>query len=112
MKIEPSGETLGATVTGIDLAEPLDTTSCDAIMTALGAHGVLCFPNQQLEPAQQVAFAARFGTLEINVAAGPYTEPGYPEMMILSNIVRDGQAIGLGDRIEHDRRDLRSGGAG
>lgn len=95
--IEPTGEILGATVRGIDLAHPLDDAAFDTLNTALGEHGVLCFPDQHLEPGQQRDFAARFGSLEINVAAGPYTEPGCPEMMILSNIVRDGQAVGLGD---------------
>jgi alpha-ketoglutarate-dependent taurine dioxygenase len=42
-------------------------------------------------------FAARFGELEINVASGPYQEPGIPEVMTLSNIVENGKPIGLAD---------------
>ena len=57
----------------------------------------MCFPNQSLEPVQHKAFASRFGSLEVNVAAGRYTVPGHPEVMILSNEVVDGQPIGLGD---------------
>ena len=97
MKIEPSGETLGARVTGIDLARPLSDVDFAQIVQAIGRHGVLCFTNQDLTPEQQATFAKRFGTLEINVAAGPYTVPDLPEVMILSNIVRDGKPIGLGD---------------
>lgn len=96
-KITPSGETLGATVTDIDLAQPLDEHASAVIMRALGDHGVLCFPGQSIEPAQQKRFAEHLGTLEINVAAGPYTVPGIPEMMILSNIKQNGKSIGLGD---------------
>ncbi|MGI9422580.1 MAG: TauD/TfdA dioxygenase family protein [Hyphomicrobiaceae bacterium] len=97
LTITSSGKTLGATVSGIDFAKPLASADCEVIRLALGEHGVLCFPNQHLEPAHQIAFASQFGTLEVNVAAGPYTEPGHPEMMILSNIEQDGRAIGLGD---------------
>ncbi len=97
MIIEPSGEILGATVTGVDLARPLGDADFAEIVQALGRHGVLCFKDQKITPEQQADFAKRFGTLEINVAAGPYTVPGLPEVMILSNIVKDGKPIGLGD---------------
>ena len=86
MHIEPTGEILGATVTGLDVGQPIDAATFRAIATALGRHGVLCFKDQDIEPAAQKAFSARFGTLEINVAAGPYTVPHHPEVMILSNV--------------------------
>src|SRR6185436_5335865 len=54
------------------------------------------FPAQKLSTLELKAFAARFGQLEINVA-GTYQEPEAPEVMILSNIVRDGKPIGLAD---------------
>ena len=41
-------------------------------------------------------FSAQFGELEINVA-NSYQEPGLPEVMILSNIVKNGKPIGLSD---------------
>ena len=97
MHIEPTGEMLGATVTGADLTQPLTNEAFREIATALGTDGVICFKKQDLTAEQQKDFAARFGTLEINVAAGPYTVPGHPEVMILSNIVKDGKALGLGD---------------
>lgn len=95
--VKPTGVTLGATVTGIDLSQPMADRDYAVILRALGAFGVLCFPGQHLEPAQQKQFAERLGTLEINVAAGPYTISGIPEMMILSNIKKNGKPIGLGD---------------
>ena len=54
-------------------------------------------PCQSLDAAQQMAFARRFGSLEINVAAGQFTVPGHPEVMVLSNIVENGRALGLAD---------------
>jgi len=96
MKVIPTGETLGATVEGIDLAKPLGPADFRALLKAIGQHGVLRFPMQSLDAAQLKAFSARFGSLEINVA-GAYQEPGHPEVMILSNIVENGRPIGARD---------------
>jgi taurine dioxygenase len=97
MKITPLGATLGARIEGIDLSRPLSPGQVAGILQAFGRYAVLCFPQQNLDPAQQKAFAARFGALEINVAADHYTVPGHPEVMVLSNIVENGRAIGLAD---------------
>jgi taurine dioxygenase len=95
-KIVPTGETLGATIEGVDLAKPLGPRDFAQILRALGEHSVLRFPAQRLDAAQLKAFAARFGSLEINVA-GTFQEPGHPEVMILSNIVENGKPIGARD---------------
>ncbi|MFT7577887.1 MAG: taurine dioxygenase [Alphaproteobacteria bacterium] len=97
MRIEPSGQTLGASVFDLDLSQPIDDATFADLARALGRYGALCVKDQSIEPAAQKAFASRLGTLEINVAAGPYTVPGHPEVMILSNVVKDGKATGLGD---------------
>jgi taurine dioxygenase len=96
MNITPTGEPLGATIEGVDLARPLDKAQFAAILAAFGRYGVLRFPKQQLDAAQLKAFAERFGSLEINIA-GAYQEPGHPEVMILSNIVENGKPIGARD---------------
>lgn len=95
--LTPTGDILGARVADIDLAKPLSETDRALILRGLGDHGVLCFPKQSIAPAQHKDFARRFGSLEINVAAGHYTAPGHPEVMILSNIVENGKALGLAD---------------
>jgi len=96
LQIIPTGETLGATVEGIDVAAPLAREHFALIVRALGEHGVLRFPRQQLEAPQLKAFAAHFGSLEINVAAA-FQEAEHPEIMILSNIVENGRPIGARD---------------
>jgi len=96
MDIALSGQTLGAHITGIDLAQPLSDADFRAVLRALGEHGVLCFPRQTLTTDELAAFGRRFGELEINVA-NAYHEPNHPEMMILSNIRRDGKQIGAND---------------
>jgi taurine dioxygenase len=96
MDIQPTGRGLGATVTGCDLRQPLDDAAIGEITRALGRHGVLCFPGQQLAPAEQKAFCGRFGPLEVHVS-GVGQVPDHPEVMILSNIVDDGRPLGLAD---------------
>ena len=97
MNIIPSGQTLGARVEGIDLANPLSDQDFRTVLRALGQHGVLCFRNQTFETPAFRAFASRFGDLEVNVA-NLYFEPGFPDIMILSNqIGADGKPVGLND---------------
>jgi len=97
LKITALSPTLGARIEGIDLSKPLSAADKGAILRAFGQYAVLCFPKQSLDPQQQKAFAREFGSLEINVAAGHYTVPGHPEVMVLSNIIENGKAIGLAD---------------
>lgn len=96
MEIIPSGRVLGASVEGLDVSQPLEERRVEELIQALGRYGVLRFPHQRLGAREQKDFAARFGELEINVA-GAYQEPGIPEVMILSNIVKDGKPIGMAD---------------
>ncbi len=96
MKVIGSGQSLGATIDGLDLAKPLSQEEFDAVLRALGRHGVIRFPRQKLTGGQLADFSARFGKLEINVA-NAYQEPGIPEVMILSNVVENGKPIGLAD---------------
>ena len=96
MQVKPSGGILGATIEGLDLAQPLSEDAFGATVRALGKYGVLRFPKQQLTAQQLKNFSARFGELEINVA-NSYQEPGHPEVMILSNVVEKDRAVGLAD---------------
>jgi taurine dioxygenase len=97
IEVIPTGETLGATVEGVDLNDELDHATFAVVLRAMGEYGVLRFPRQNLKPARQMAFSERFGSLEINVA-GAFQEPGLPEIMILSNIKdATGRPIGARD---------------
>lgn len=97
MKVVPSSAGLGCRIEGIDLRDPLSPDAVEVVLRAFADHGVVCFPAQDLTPAEQKAFSAFFGGLEVNVAAGRYTAPGHPEVMILSNVVEDGTPVGLAD---------------
>ena len=97
MKVIPSGEALGASIEGLDLAKPLPPPEVQAVLQVLGKYGVVRFPRQELSGRQLRDFAAQLGDLEINVGSAGYQEPGIPEVMILSNIVENGRPIGLAD---------------
>lgn len=96
MKIIPMPGTLGARVQEIDLSLPLMGAQTDALLLALGRYGVLEFPNQSLTTAQLKNFSQEFGSLYIS-PGGRAQAPGFPEVMILSNMVVNGQPLGLKD---------------
>ena len=93
--IEPTGEVLGATVRGVDLARPLGDRDFGAVLQALGRHGVLRFPGQRIDATALRDFSRRFGGIQ-GMLSG-YHEPGMPEVGILSNVVENGKPIGLAD---------------
>jgi taurine dioxygenase len=98
IRIEPGSSTLGARVTGVDLAQPLSDADFARIAHGLADHGVLCFPNQPIEAEALRTFSRRFGGLQ-KVSSGNKDrgEPGMPEVSILSNVVENGRHIGIPD---------------
>src|SRR5919204_4855035 len=96
ISLQPSGKLLGATVHGIDLAQPLTDANFGAILQSLGQYGVLRFPNQRLDAAALRDFSQRFGSIQGSVT-GQFAQRGVPEVGILSNVVENGQPIGLAD---------------
>ena len=96
MKITPLTPIIAAEVSGLDLAEPLDGETASALRQALLDHLVLIFRGQDLSEPEQVRFAEYFGTpMEIrqndNLKRRPDADP---RVMLVSNIVENGQQIG------------------
>jgi taurine dioxygenase len=87
---------LGAEVTGLDLARPVDDADFAHIHRAHLDHHVLVFRQQRITPQQQIDFSRRFGPLQIHVLRD-FQLPGHPEVLVISNIVESGKPIGLGD---------------
>ena len=96
---------VGAEVLGLDLSEPLGQEDFARIHRAHLDHHVLVFRDQRITPDQQIAFSRRFGPLQIHVLH-QFQLPGYPEVLVVSNIVENGQPIGLGDAGHYWHSDL------
>jgi len=62
--VTPTNATLGAIVTDVDLAN-LDDATGRVVENAFHDFGALIFPNQHLTEEAQIAFAKRFGDLEL-----------------------------------------------
>ena len=62
----------------------------------LDNNGVLRFPCQRLDDNGFLAFAARFGELDVAPinANGHYWKPEYPQLAVISNVVLDGKPVG------------------
>ena len=65
----PTGQILGATVTGIDISRPLSDEDFAAILLGLGTHGVLRFPGQRLQAVNLRDFAQRFGRIQATLTS-------------------------------------------
>jgi taurine dioxygenase len=82
LDVAPLTATIGAEVAGVDLADDLDETVIDAIRDALLEWKVVFFRNQhRLDRSRHIAFARRFGDLEVH----PITPPGQaqPEVFVI-----------------------------
>jgi len=84
MHVEPVTPTIGAEVSGIDLAGPLGPGALKAIYDALLEHLVLFFRDQRLTPEAQTAFASAFGELAPPHPVYPHL-PGFDRVVLLEN---------------------------
>jgi taurine dioxygenase len=64
--IAPFNSAVGAEVRGVDLSCALENGEADLIRAALFEHGVLFFRDQSLSPENHLAFARRFGPINVN----------------------------------------------
>jgi len=96
MTVVPSGAALGAEIRGVDLARDIDEGTFRRIEDAFNEHGVIFFRSQEITVEQQIAFARRFGEVEINVNTQACL-PGHPEVLLVTNIRENGRYMGLAD---------------
>jgi alpha-ketoglutarate-dependent taurine dioxygenase len=96
-KITPIDATLGAVVTDLALAH-MDAPTWKIVEQAFHDHAVLVFPGQNLTESEQVAFANRFGDIEL-LAPDPEQKA-----VAISNQKPDGTVMGAD---EHRFKSLR-----
>ena len=85
------GKALGAEVVGLDCSQPLDRDTLERVRAAFQEHHVLCFRDQNLTEAAQIAFSKQFGPLE----AFPEKDKtkGKIEVYNVANVSPDGEHL-------------------
>ena len=96
MRVVPSGDSIGAEIQDVNLAQPLSPEAFAAIESAFDRHGVICVSGQRLSEPQLIGFARRFGEVE-RIFLSQYAHPRHPEIMVVSNIKENGRDIGHAD---------------
>ena len=91
--VRPLSPRLGAELSGVTLADDMSDDVFRAIYAAFLRYQVLLFPPQDVPPGRQVAFARRFGEVQIHVM-NQYHADGYPELYRLSNLDENGKPNG------------------
>ncbi len=96
VSIELFDAPLGAQVLGLDLSRELPAADFQRIHRAHLDHHLLIFRDQRITPQQQIDFSRRFGPLQIHVLRN-FQLADHPEVLVISNIIENGQPTGLGD---------------
>jgi taurine dioxygenase len=79
--VAPLAGDFGATVTGLDLGQPLADPAVAALLAAWARHAVLVFPDQRLAPAELEAFTLALGAFGEDPFIAPM--PGHPNILEL-----------------------------
>jgi len=64
LTVKPITPRFGAEITGVDITQPLDDATRQAILDAQHTWGVTFWPDTGLDDASHVAFSRNFGYLE------------------------------------------------
>ena len=95
MELRSLGPVMGAEILDVDLND-LSDDAFAKIRDAFHVYQVIAVRDQTLTPAAQLDFSRRFGALEDQLNAH-YTVPDHPEVLVLSNDIKDGKPVGLID---------------
>lgn len=92
LNLRPLEGGLGAEVLGLRVAD-VDDAIFPAVYAAFLEHQLLLFRDQDLPPGAQVAFARRFGEVQVHVM-DQYHASAYPELYTLTNLDASGRPTG------------------
>ena len=108
MKVAPLSAALGVDVTGVQLAE-LEGAALDALKTQVFENGVAVIRDQQLSPEQHIAFAKRWGGIDVN----PFfpTNSGWPEIAEVRKSETQRVNIGGGWHTDHSYDEIPAMGS-
>jgi len=95
LQSKPLHDSFGVEV-DVDVSQPLSAAAFAGIERAFYERQVLAIRGQKLTPRQFAAFAARFGPPQPHVI-DQFHHPDDPNILILSNVKKNGQPTGLQD---------------
>lgn len=96
LRIQPLSDVAGASVQGLDLREALHADQQQMLADALHQFGFIVIKQQSLAPADLVRFARQWGRPSPHVI-DTFHHPEDPNILILSNVYKDGRPTGLVD---------------
>src|SRR5436305_10959771 len=85
---------LGCEITGISLAQAVEPKMFGKVYEAFLDYELILFRDVDLPPATQVAFAKRFGEVQIHVMNQYHGYKDHPEIYVLSNLDPEGRPMG------------------
>jgi taurine dioxygenase len=95
VEVRPTGAALAADIAGVDLAGALMPEVLAAVKRAWGEHLVLRFRGQALSDDDLMRFSRQFGELDWAPIAAAHGAPeGREYILVVSNVVENGKAIG------------------
>lgn len=108
-EIRPLSDPVGSEIIGIDLSQPLDAETRQALDRALADRGVLVFRNQSLDPETFVGAIRNFGEI-MPQQVSQFSLPGHPDVGVISNRDTDepgGKVIVRGAQFHTDHSNFR-----
>jgi len=100
VKTYDTGEVQVQALRGVDLSRGLDPADVRAMLDAWSEHLVLLFRDQFVSDPELIDFSRSFGDLDLCPpnATGKQYSAEHPELIVVSNVVVDGEPLGsLGD---------------
>ncbi len=93
-EVRPLTPIFGAEIRGIDLAPAASPQVFPMIHAAWLRYQVLAFRGLKVSPATQVAFAAKFGEVQVHVMNQYLGDGDHPELYVLTNLDENGKPSG------------------
>ena len=99
IEVQPASGALGAEIRGVDLSRDLSEAQFADLRRAYDDFGVIFFRDQELTPEQHIAFARRWGEINVNRFFRPVE--GYPMIAEVRKEPDQNQNIGGGWHTDH-----------
>jgi len=92
--VQPISGALGAEISGVQIGGQLSNEEFNTIYQALNDHGAIFFRDQDLTHESQIAFARRFGELEVHPIVNGMDE--HPEIIAVPKPAGESASFGTG----------------